>query len=1546
MRIFLTFSFFLLFGVGIKAQKIYIVNTVNDIDDGLCDNMHCSLREAINAANIDGFKSVIWFEINGQGLKKITLNEELPTITSNNLLIEGTTLAQNYPTQGRLIIDGQKQINNGFSIQSSDVTIYGLQIQNFIDNAINIQNPQQDTIRQVKIGGRKQGNIIINNGNAVFAEKISQFIFQSNYVGTNLNFEQGLGNINGIIIENDWNSYDDAEIVIGGSIEQKEYNFFASSSESAIDIIYHGFAKIEGNFFGTALNGDEQLGNKNGIIASNRRGRIDIGGSEDTKNIFAYNENAVVVDRNNFVRASENSFYCNVLGLVVVENPHPTPVIQSGVETILVGTAQPSDFVEIYLSDSQTPCKNGDCQGMRYLGVIQANSEGAWQFPGNFLFGEQFVALARNNGRQSMFSECYRVCPSSIQPRATNSGPYCDNESIELDANSDIYGYQWVTPFYGQEIIYEWTGPNGFYSEEENPLNVTDTGAYVLQAYFYGCPSLLDTTFVEITQLSVSIDEIPIQCQADSIRLNSLVASNVSDLSYQWTGPNNFESIEQNPINILESGTYNLVVSGGGCQSEMLSVEVTNLFPETFSLGENKLICSGETISLNISNQNFYQWSGDFELACDTCPSIEFIPTSDGSIQLIAGINEDCHTTLTLNVDVKEEVIQSEEKILCPGASFNFANQVIDKSGIYSATFIGSNGCDSIHTFLVHKREPISFVEVKSICPGAHIQQNGATYSQSGIYESHFIGANGCDSTYILDLEVLSKTVTEASFSICAGETFLVFDTLVASSYSMTKTFTGSNGCDSLHTISVQMKEHQLTNKNITLCAGESVSIWEENLLVSENGLYEKNYRAINGCDSLVKIQVEVLAPIQTFTFITMCDKEAADILENTNTYPSDYSETFTAKSGCDSIHFVEYSILLSQEVEEYVRLCETESYFIDGQTINESGRYVNNYTGFNGCDSTHIIDLTFLKTNNNFAEFELCEGEAINVFGNLVQESGIFTETFTNQNGCDSTQTITVFVKENQSSTEVLSLCEGASILVFDQIITETQEVVKTFTGANGCDSIHTVRVEMLNVVQTASSVQICESACVNLYGATACTNRVAIMSLTGSNGCDSIHTLRLDLMEVIQTESTIEVCSATCIDLYGATACANKLIVTNFSASIGCDSIHTMHLNLLEAQEVIEEITLCAGDSLVALGATIKTSGEFLGSFTGSNGCDSTYKIIVNFLPPINADFQVQASCINQANGKVTLAIEGGRAPYSLFWEGNNLAGTQNINNLAPGSYYIIIEDNFNCKMEHQIQIESIPEPEIEKAILDITCFGANDGSISLFSDKNLVYSLNNLNPNTEGIFTNLAPSTYELTIKDELGCQYFDNITLVEPAQILVDLPEKLSINLGNSIELVPLITGPNQVNFEWTAIESLSCFDCENPIAAPLKNTKYQLTIYDVNNCESQDEVLVLVETNKGIYTPNVFSPNNDGQNDLFTIQAADGPVEEVESFKIFDRWGNMVYEAHNFQPNDESYGWDGTYKGQIMNNGVFVYFAIVKFVDGTETKVQGDITLTK
>jgi len=282
MRILLTFAFCLLFGVGLKAQKTHVVNTVDDMDDGVCNNQHCSLREAINAANTDGFNSFITFEINGPGAKVITLDTPLPII-SGRIEIDGNSLAGNAPTKGLLVIDGNEKINNGLHFETPDVEIYGVQFQGFLENAILLKSESVDNRASATIGKRQRGNIFIKNATAVRAENIEDLFFKGNYVGTNLDFEAGLGNRNGVIVDNSWASLENSLIEIGGDKDRLDHNYFVSTSEVALNISYQGVGIIEGNIFGTGINGDENLGNNIALQTANGRGRVDIGGNTDRR---------------------------------------------------------------------------------------------------------------------------------------------------------------------------------------------------------------------------------------------------------------------------------------------------------------------------------------------------------------------------------------------------------------------------------------------------------------------------------------------------------------------------------------------------------------------------------------------------------------------------------------------------------------------------------------------------------------------------------------------------------------------------------------------------------------------------------------------------------------------------------------------------------------------------------------------------------------------------------------------------------------------------------------------------------------------------------------------------------------------------------------------------------------------------------------------------------------------------------------------------------------------------------------------------------------
>ena len=152
--------------------------------------------------------------------------------------------------------------------------------------------------------------------------------------------------------------------------------------------------------------------------------------------------------------------------------------------------------------------------------------------------------------------------------------------------------------------------------------------------------------------------------------------------------------------------------------------------------------------------------------------------------------------------------------------------------------------------------------------------------------------------------------------------------------------------------------------------------------------------------------------------------------------------------------------------------------------------------------------------------------------------------------------------------------------------------------------------------------------------------------------------------------------------------------------------------------------------------------------------------------------------------------------------------------------------------------------------------------------------------------------------------------------------------------------------------WAPIEGL-IFDnytingLLKPTVASFKPTQYTVTLYSIDGCNAQDRILVRVDNEPNIYIPNVFSPGDqNGDNDIVYIFAKDTQVRQIKSFSIFDRWGERVFEDFNFQPNDPAHGWDGHFRGDLLNPAVFVYVAEIELIDGRLLLYKGDVTLVK
>ena len=89
--------------------------------------------------------------------------------------------------------------------------------------------------------------------------------------------------------------------------------------------------------------------------------------------------------------------------------------------------------------------------------------------------------------------------------------------------------------------------------------------------------------------------------------------------------------------------------------------------------------------------------------------------------------------------------------------------------------------------------------------------------------------------------------------------------------------------------------------------------------------------------------------------------------------------------------------------------------------------------------------------------------------------------------------------------------------------------------------------------------------------------------------------------------------------------------------------------------------------------------------------------------------------------------------------------------------------------------------------------------------------------------------------------------------------------------------------------------------------------------------------------------NAVNKENVAFNDFFTLYG-NVAAESILEFRVFNRWGAQVYEGRNITPGDEPAGWDGLFKGEMSQTGVYAYYAIVRFIDGVEILYEGDITL--
>ncbi|MCO5249410.1 MAG: PKD domain-containing protein [Chitinophagales bacterium] len=197
----------------------------------------------------------------------------------------------------------------------------------------------------------------------------------------------------------------------------------------------------------------------------------------------------------------------------------------------------------------------------------------------------------------------------------------------------------------------------------------------------------------------------------------------------------------------------------------------------------------------------------------------------------------------------------------------------------------------------------------------------------------------------------------------------------------------------------------------------------------------------------------------------------------------------------------------------------------------------------------------------------------------------------------------------------------------------------------------------------------------------------------------------------------------------------------------------------------------------------------------------------------------------------------------------------------------------------------------------------------------------------------------STYIIRIKNG-ACKDF-----VAPTTVRVKNYPSLSIDTPEPIvkgqEVRIQANSDPGVNYTWTPQPDVGCKNCPFGYFRPQSTTEYTVTV-EKEGCAVSESVTVDVSAvcnSDLVKIPNVFTPNSDGLNDVFSIENND--KIRLNSLKIFSRTGELVYESANMRDK-----WDGTYNGKPLNTGVYVYYLDAECVNGTPILLTGNITLLR
>lgn len=1155
------------------------------------------------------------------------------------------------------------------------------------------------------------------------------------------------------------------------------------------------------------------------------------------------------------------------------------------------------------------------------------------------------------------------------EPEITGESFFCAGDSVTLQASGGFESYLWSDGSANDELIVSTQGTS--------TVTVTDAN---------GCQGETSFFVDEINLPAPQINGVPAFCPGESTTLS---ASSIF-ASYAWSTGDTTGT-----TTIAEPGNVTLTVTNAqGCVGTA-TVEANEYATSIPQIDGAPNFCPGTSTTLTAeAGFENYQWSnnaGTPEVEVTAPGTIEVTVTDANGCVTSNSIEVGLYSVLAPDIQGPAGFCTDTTATLSAGAGYtayawstgsSAESITIDSGGVYRVTVTDVNGCISQDNYqlLEYNLPAVAIGGSASFCPGGFATLNaGADYAayewstgsgassievdQEGLYTLTVTDDNGCTNTASLQVsqqEELSPVIsgplqfcpgTETQLSAGAGYTVYEWQD-GAQTAGITVTEPGSysvyvedaSGCAGTASVdvslfpepvvSIEAPEGFCVDASATLTAnGASLSSfeWEDGSFdpertVTEAGTYTVMATDVNGCMDTASYEI-ITFPLPDFE------------VEGTP-------------------YFCAGSSTVLQASEPFAAYEWNGSAGDSTLTVSTAGLFVLEVMDTNGCQNQASLQVDAIPlpvADPGIPDTLTCTVESVAIGGNGTSTGPAFVYEWTGpgiipQTAIMPSPTVSAAGTYELVVTDTIHGCVSepglaevplandvpvVSLSVNDTLDCATTSLVIDGSASSAWPTL-TYRWEDLNGAVLATNTDQFSTEDPGFY---------VLLLEDMETGC-----AERDTVQVIQdTETpTAEAGPTQRLD------CAITSVALSASGSTQGGTIEYTWQN--ENGQ-----TVGAADTVM-----VNAPGTYtLVVLNASNSCQSEDEVVVTqdiVAPTADAGQPQQIDCLNPTatlNGTGSQTGPDITHQWAFGQQSIIIGGDLSLSVDTAGLYFLIVtdEDN-NCQSVATVEVTEIaaaPTALLTTAI-GPTCFGQGNGSILVSGVEGgtspYLYSFNGEAFDQQATFTNLDGGVYTLVVQDAIGCEYETEVVLEEGNDLGVEIIEQdingqIQVGLGEEVQLTAAVNVPEEevTRYLWQAADSLSCYDCPVTFVTPSASGLYQVQVTDLNGCTATDQVQLILNKKRRVYLPNVFSPNGDGTNDIFFVQS--GPeVVKIEAFEVYSRWGEPVFTVFNAPPNDPDYGWDGHYRGELMNGAVFTWFAKVEYVDGVVELFQGDVVLMR